>query len=1501
MFRKTLTPICLVGLLDLCVLTSPALAQSASATQQLVNQGNYWHDQGREDLAADAWRKLLSVDPQQPDALLGLALIDLNQGRRAEAQRRLQQLQGSHPGAPQTTRLRMALGGGGSNQLQTARRAAAAGRYVEAVRAYEEAFGAGGPPDDLALEYYQVLAGTPDGWERARDGLRRVAAGRDNPAASLALAQVLTYREPTRREGIAQLRALSQRSDVGGPARAAWRQALLWLNATNADAPLYQVFLEAQPNDREVAAKQAQLREQATTQAAQQDPNQRLLGEGFRALDGNNLAVAEARFAQVLRARPRDPEALGGLGAVRLRQERFAEASELLRPAAAANAKWRSAANSARYWQTLQDVRGQSGGSADALARVEEAIRLLPNEPAGHVALGDLQGGSDPAAAERSYRRALELDAANAGALQGLIGLYGRQGRADEASALFGQLSAEQQERAGGASALRATVARARAQQALASGDADSARIELEDALLAQPRDPWLRLELARLYQRAGRPDQARGIMDGLMAVDADSPQALFVNALFAQERSDWREVYASLERIPAGTRDAEMAALHDTAWIHLQAAQARVLMQQNRTGEAQLLLARAEAALGDRLQRPAVASALAGAYADIGSQQRALVLAQRLVAGPSPSVDDRLEYTSVLLRARQDAEVAALLRQLRDAPMSATQAARYQDLRTGYVLRQVDALRELGNLEGAYEALAPVLAQQPQDPRTVAALARLYGAAGDHQQALVLYQQQLQLAPGDLDAMVAAAGSAAAMRDLDTAERYLEHALAQAPESPEVLAAAGRVYRAAGRNRKAESYFRASLAAQARTAGQLDHGYPTASTALAGSGGRAFNPFAGLSSPGARNAALRGDPMPLPPAAARLAAAPLPAAYAGSALPAASYAPAPMPVIDADGLPAPVVASTPSIGGVSLPVPGQRSAAGAAVPAQPVVAMSAQAPGLPLPAAAGSGNGVLDELRDLQSRNSSSLAVGAAYRTRDGEAGLGRLDDLEVPLEGRFAVGEGKLRVTVTPTVLDAGSLGVAYPQASQFGAGPQAALAGALAADRTPVDDLVGSALYQTLLTRGDTNATRNLIYDNALDSGRYQELYNQTDGALTASERRAAALEALYADPLPSYILARDLANVPIGDIAGQILNNATLARGLTVAQQAQLKTLAQGGAATQTPLAFQDTLYAMVANAAGARPVGSQDASGAGVSVGYEIGGFRGDIGSTPLGFQDSQVVGGLSYRGQAGERLTWSAEASRRAVSDSLLSFAGVEDPRSGLQWGGVTATGGKVSATIDNGLLGGYASLAWHRLEGENVADNDRQELGIGVYVHALETANQSLTAGLNLSAMQYDRNLSGFTYGHGGYFSPQEYLDVGFPVHWNGRTGNRRLAWQLDASVGVQHFKVDAAPYFPNDPAMQAAAYEAASMAALLGLTPEYVDPVYLGQTKTGLSYNLSGAAEWQLSSQLFLGTRMEFNNARDYRQFGTNLYLRFLLDRFGAALGRQPTPLRSPYAAGE
>ncbi|MCC5083292.1 cellulose biosynthesis protein BcsC [Xanthomonas campestris] len=1512
MLRKNLRPLYLAGVIDLCLLAAPVHAQT-SATQQLVSQGNYWHDQGRDDLAADTWKKLLGIDPDQPDALLGLAQIDLAQGRQSEARKRLQQLEAAHPQSPQVQRLRVAIGARGNANagedpnLRNARRAATAGRYVEAARSYEAAFAGKPPPPTLALEYYQSLAGTPTGWERARNGLRALQSSEPaNASVQLALAQVLTYREPTRREGIAQLRALAQRADVGGPARNSWRQALLWLNASAADAPLYQAFLAGTPNDAEVTTKLGQLREQRTAAtAAPADPNGVLLGEGFRALTAGNLSAAEQRFTQVLRARARDPDALGGLGSVRLRQQRFAEAQELLRPAAAGNGKWKSAYDSARYWQQLQQAEAarERGDLAQARQLVEQSIQLLPNEPAGHVALGGLQAASDPVAAEASYRKALSRDADNAGALQGLVGLYSRQGRMQEASALFNQLPAAERAKSGGEALLRSNVQRARARQSLEAGDTVSAQAELEAAMVERPGDPWIRLDLARLYQQAGRPDQARSVMDGLLAVHGDQPEALHANAVLAQETSDWQGAYASLERIPSAARTPEMTQLRNTAWIELQARQARLLVAQGRAGEAQQLLARTETALGNQLDDPQLLAALAGAHADAGNTPRALTLAQRLVTGANPSTEDRLQYAGVLLRAHQDAELSAVLRQLQAITMTPEQLRRYRTLRSAYTLRQVDALRELGNLEGAYDALSPVLAQQPDNRDAQAALARLYAAAGDQRQALALYQQLLQRHPNDLDILTAAANSAAAQSDLANAETYLQRALAQAPESPEVLAAAGRVYRSAGKNRKAEQYFRASLAAQQRQAGQLDNGLPAAHGSAAGaSAGRPLNPFSGITGGMRSSPAVLSDRLDAGAAsydsAQAVAVPPAPARYA-------STAPASIDGGSGDDLPPPVSASA---GPAPLPMANQRSrlptrSEAYAAPAAPsnndaYAVAPTQAPRFggargQAPPADTTGNSVLDELRAVQSENSDNLAGGALYRSRDGEDGLGRLDDIEMPVQAEFSVGEGKLGVTLTPTVVDAGTLGTEYATASRFGSGPQAAVNDALAADRSAIDTLVGSSVYQLIATEGDTVATRERLRRYALNTGLFGELLTENNNST------AAAVAALANEPLPAYLLSINASNTPIAQLARDILTNTAISQQLAAGDAAALQALAgSSAAAQQTPTTLADTLNSMAANGNGARRL-SQDDTGVGVGVRYRNGGFSADVGSTPIGFQEQNIIGGVGYRGEIGDTVNWSAEASRRAVTDSVLSFAGAQDGRSGREWGGVTSNGVSVSATADNGLLGGYANLAAHRLVGNNVADNDHRQVDLGFYVHALETQNQSLTAGVNLTAMQYDKNLSGFTYGHGGYFSPQDYVDLGFPVHWSGRSAGQTVNWKVDASIGVQHFTTEATPYFPTDPTLQQAAYDAASVAALLGLVNRYTDPVYAGESRTGVSYNLSGAAEWQVAPQLFLGGRMTFNNARDYNQFSSNLYLRFVLDRLGSALGRAPQVLTSPYAA--
>ncbi|RMS80817.1 Cellulose synthase operon protein C [Pseudomonas savastanoi] len=144
---------------------------------------------------------------------------------------------------------------------------------------------------------------------------------------------------------------------------------------------------------------------------------------------------------------------------------------------------------------------------------------------------------------------------------------------------------------------------------------------------------------------------------------------------------------------------------------------------------------------------------------------------------------------------------------------------------------------------------------------------------------------------------------------------------------------------------------------------------------------------------------------------------------------------------------------------------------------------------------------------------------------------------------------------------------------------------------------------------------------------------------------------------------------------------------------------------------------------------------------------------------------------------------------------------------------------------------------------------------------------------------MSYDNDQSYFTYGHGGYFSPQSFYAIGVPVMWAQRT--ERFSYQVKSSVGVQHFKQDGAEFFPDDSTLQAASGQR-----------------YTGQSKTGIGYNLSAAGEYKLDSSLFMGANLGLDNARDYRQFSGALYLRYMFEDMTGPMALPVSPYRSPYS---
>ena len=80
---------------------------------------------------------------------------------------------------------------------------------------------------------------------------------------------------------------------------------------------------------------------------------------------------------------------------------------------------------------------------------------------------------------------------------------------------------------------------------------------------------------------------------------------------------------------------------------------------------------------------------------------------------------------------------------------------------------------------------------------------------------------------------------------------------------------------------------------------------------------------------------------------------------------------------------------------------------------------------------------------------------------------------------------------------------------------------------------------------------------------------------------------------------------------------------------------------------------------------------------------------------------------------------------------------------------------------------------------------------------------DRELKAGVHVNYLDFDRNLSRYSFGHGGYFSPQDHISVAFPVSFSEQRG--RWSYSARVSPGFQSYSEAAEDFFPTDGESQA------------------------------------------------------------------------------------------------
>ena len=1500
-----------------------ALEQTPKSTDPLgalVAQGKYWQAHRRGDLAEQAWQKVLSVDANQPDALYGMGIVLADRKDAAGAQQYLARLRAAAPNYAQADELARRLGEHSARDqtIDDARRLAQTGQSAAATQQYERALAGAPAAPELRLEYYQALAATPQGWDKARRGLETLAAEQhDDPRFALAYAQHLTYRDTTRREGIAKLAALSNDAAVGAAARKSWRAALLWLGARPTDAPLYEAYLRAAPDDAAVQARfdaMAQQDKDAQARAARNaaaGARGRAVAAGYAALERGDLAAASKQFSAVLEEAPQDGDALGGMGVVALKRERFGEARGYLERAVAHSAnpaRWKEALTSANYWADTSEAIGarSNGDFATAKRLFERAIATNPSDVTAQVQLGEmLLANGNAGAAEQAYRMALRRQADNPDAIRGLVGALAAQGRGDEALEFAQQLSADQQAKAGGADRLRGEALAAQAKTAEARGDFGRARSLLEDALLANPGDPWLRLDLARIYVREGAIANATAMMDGLIATHPEMADARYAGALLAAQTRDWNKGLALLEGVPADARTDAMTSLQRRLWVHQQAELATRL---GRGGDMQRASATLSAARAVAGRNPELIGALAAAYAQIGNANEAIGLVRDALAAAPGNTDLLLQYAGILLATHADGALDAVMRELSATRMTTEQHAALDQLNLAIVVRQTDAARDNGDLAAAYERLSPWLAAMPDDPDLQAALARLYASAGEDANALACYRTALARRPEDAGLLTAALASASSAKDFAFGETLVRRLLRVAPNDPDALAAIGRLYRAQGQLALAATYMRRSLlaahapaAASAGSRGNVPANWDNALRRIGAAPLPGTNPFIGKTPVG--RSTLAADDQPF--SAARGLFSPRATSPSPQSTPTVPYyTPPPQPAPEA----APYVA--PYAAPANAPV--RRRPAPANGDGYGPSAYGTSEAGAPGMVGADDGYGATPWPVSPAMRDAAAFDGGASPAPRRAAQ---RRSALPAAVRGDTRAQRGTRQTAAYPQQPYPAQAyeSQGYPP-QPYGAQPyppqryaQQPYAPQPYAARPYPGQPYGQATYadQPYVPQAPNRAQAGYVPQ---PPGGYAQAYEDDAGYGDAGNRGRARGQAGAA---PATTVADELAQIDREQAstvsAGIVFRNREGEDGLStltdIEAPVQGRVKAGNGhvVITATPVALdagtassQPTTLARFGSGVAASPAeyGAQNASGVGLSLGYETRAFDIDVGVTPLGFPEKNVVGGMQYKGGISDKVTYSLAVARRAVTDSMLSYAGVRygDKTTGkaVEWGGVTSNGVRAAMTWDDGTNGAYVNAAFQYYQGKNVESNNAMKTGGGFYTRLYQDGDQTLTVGANTTLMRYAKDVSYFTYGQGGYFSPQQYVILNLPVEWMGRNG--AFSYDVKGSIGIQHFRTSGNDYFPlNDGA-------SALMNANDKNAPD-ANLKYPGVSKTGFAYGIKAAAEYRFAPQLSLGASASLGNAYQYREWAATVYVRYSFTKDGGATTFPPAPLGSPY----
>lgn len=296
-----------------------------------------------------------------------------------------------------------------------------------------------------------------------------------------------------------------------------------------------------------------------------------------------------------------------------------------------------------------------------------------------------------------------------------------------------------------------------------------------------------------------------------------------------------------------------------------------------------------------------------------------------------------------------------------------------------------------------------------------------------------------------------------------------------------------------------------------------------------------------------------------------------------------------------------------------------------------------------------------------------------------------------------------------------------------------------------------------------------------------------------------------------------------------------------------------------------------------NGAVPNPALPQRAQGANIGIGWVEERQRFDIGVIGVGMPVQNLVGGWQGSFTRGIHDI-GIEVARRVEARSLMTYVGATDPVSGNVWGGVTQTFAAVRlARPLNETYNLSTRLKLSYYDGQHVQHNTAWQWRSVIDRDFIRGETLNVNAGVAAMLWHFNRNTNFYSYGHGGYYSPQRYVSLSLPVEVYGR----RDTWSylVRASLGHSWTREDDAPYYPLDAA----------------LAPGHAP--YAGGNGGGLGGSLRAAIEKRIAPQWSLGAWLDIERSESYSPNRAMIYLRHYFKPQSGTVPLTPQPV-VPYS---